>query len=94
LRLARGSTIQIGQVHKKKVNFMSFGLVKWFNDKKGYGFISKEDGSGDIFVHYSAILCDGYKTLKEGDNVEFEIEHSERGPKAVNIKKVKHVNSI
>jgi CspA family cold shock protein len=63
------------------------GIVKWFNDRKGYGFISQEDGN-DVFVHFSSIEATGYKTLSEGDNVEFEIEESDRGPEAKNVKKV------
>jgi CspA family cold shock protein len=47
------------------------GKVKWFNDSKGYGFLTKEDGSGDVFVHYSSIITEGFKSLAEGDNVEF-----------------------
>lgn len=64
------------------------GKVKWFNNQKGYGFLTKEDGSGDVFVHYSAVTGDGYKTLNEGDTVEFELVDSERGPKAANVQKV------
>jgi len=63
------------------------GTVKWFNDRKGYGFISQEDGN-DVFVHFSSIEATGYKTLSEGDNVEFEVEESDRGPEAKNVKKV------
>ncbi len=63
------------------------GTIKWFNESKGYGFIEHEGGS-DVFVHYSAIQGDGYKTLIEGDNVEFEIEEGEKGPKATNVVKV------
>ena len=66
---------------------MAQGIVKWFNDRKGYGFISQEDGN-DVFVHFSSIEATGYKTLAEGDNVEFEIEESDRGPEAKNVKKV------
>jgi len=62
------------------------GIVKWFNDRKGYGFISQEDGN-DVFVHFSSIDAPGYKTLSEGDNVDFEIEESDRGPEAKNVKK-------
>ena len=65
------------------------GKVKWFNDRKGYGFISREDGSGDVFAHFSDIQSDGFKTLKEGEAVEFEVSSSDKGPKAVNIKKSK-----
>ncbi|MEW6042556.1 MAG: cold shock domain-containing protein [Elusimicrobiota bacterium] len=63
------------------------GKVKWFNERKGYGFISKEDGSGDVFVHYSSIEGDGYKSLKEGDSVEFNVVDSPKGSKAENVKK-------
>ncbi|HOA17905.1 MAG TPA: cold shock domain-containing protein [Fervidobacterium sp.] len=64
------------------------GTVKWFDAKKGYGFITKEDGE-DIFVHYSAIQIDGFKTLKEGDKVEFEVQNGSKGPQAANVKLVK-----
>ncbi len=63
------------------------GIIKWFNDRKGYGFISQEDGK-DVFVHFSAIDSTGYKTLSEGDQVEFDIEESDRGPEAKNVNKV------
>lgn len=63
------------------------GKVKWFNESKGYGFIEQEAGS-DVFVHYSAIQGEGYKTLVEGDRVEFEITEGEKGPKAANVVKV------
>jgi CspA family cold shock protein len=63
------------------------GIVKWFSNKKGYGFIEKEEG-GDLFVHYTAISMQGYKTLAQGDRVTFEIEDSERGPAAKNVEKV------
>jgi len=66
---------------------MTNGTVKWFNDKKGYGFIEMEDG-GDIFVHYSAICATGYKTLSEGDKVSFDVEETNRGPAARNVSKV------
>jgi CspA family cold shock protein len=63
---------------------MAKGKVKWFNNSKGYGFIEKE-GGGDIFVHYSAIKGDGFKTLNEGQNVEFEIGQGDKGPHAINV---------
>jgi CspA family cold shock protein len=63
------------------------GIVKWFNDRKGYGFISQEDGN-DVFVHFSSIDAPGYKTLAEGDHVDFDIEESDRGPEAKNVKKL------
>lgn len=63
------------------------GKVKWFNEKKGYGFIEREDG-GDVFVHFSAIKGDGFKTLAEGQTVEFEIIQGEKGPQAANVMKI------
>ena len=66
---------------------MAQGIVKWFNDRKGYGFISQEDGN-DVFVHFSSIDSPGYKTLTEGDRVDFDIEESDRGPEAKNVKKL------
>ena len=65
---------------------MANGTVKWFNDKKGYGFINEEQGR-DIFVHFSAIEMPGFKTLSEGDMVIFDVEESDRGPEAKNVKK-------
>ena len=66
------------------------GTVKWFNRKKGYGFITPESGS-DVFVHHSAIQGEGYKTLSEGQEVEFEIEKGPKGEKAVKVKKLEMV---
>jgi len=63
-----------------------YGKVKWFNQEKGYGFIEREDG-GDVFVHYSAIQQEGFKTLTEGEEVEFEIVEGARGPQAANVVK-------
>jgi len=65
---------------------MARGSVKWFNEKKGYGFIAMDDGT-DVFVHFSAIKTDGFKTLKEGDKVEFDIVKGEKGLKAENVVK-------
>ena len=65
---------------------MANGTVKWFNDAKGYGFITKEDG-GDVFVHFSDIQGDGFRSLAEGQAVEFEVVDSPKGPKAANVKK-------
>jgi CspA family cold shock protein len=64
---------------------MANGTVKWFNEQKGYGFITQEDGP-DVFVHYSGINSSGFKTLKEGDKVTFDIEQGKKGPAAVNVK--------
>ena len=63
------------------------GTVKWFNSAKGYGFIGRDNGA-DVFVHYSAIASDGYKSLNEGDQVEFEITQGPKGPQAANVAKV------
>ena len=67
---------------------MPKGKVKWFNDQKGYGFITPDDGSKDLFVHHSSIEGEGFKTLSEGQEVEFEMTQSDKGPKAANVKKV------
>ena len=61
------------------------GTVKWFSNEKGYGFITPEDGSKDIFVHFSAIQSEGYKTLEEGQSVEFEVAQGDKGPQAQNV---------
>ena len=66
---------------------MAEGIVKWFNDKKGFGFIKQEAGD-DIFVHHTAINMTGYRTLSEGDRVSFDVEESDRGPAAKNVKKI------
>ncbi len=62
------------------------GKVKWFNNSKGYGFITREDGGADVFVHFSAISTEGYKSLAEGNAVEFEVTQGQKGPQAVNVK--------
>ena len=66
---------------------METGTVKWFNSSKGYGFISREEGD-DVFVHYKAIAGDGYKSLDEGDKVEFEVEQGPKGLQASNVTKL------
>jgi len=66
---------------------MEQGTVKWFSSSKGYGFLTKDSG-GDIFVHFSAIQGEGFKSLKEGDKVEFEIEQTEKGEQAINVTKI------
>lgn len=65
---------------------MTTGTVKWFSNTKGYGFISPEDGGEDVFAHFSAITMDGYKTLKGGQKVEFEIQQGDKGLYASNIR--------
>ena len=65
---------------------MATGKVKWFNDKKGYGFITDDDSKKDVFAHHSVIEGEGYKTLKEGDEVEFEITQAPKGPQATGVR--------
>ena len=67
---------------------MPTGVVKWFNDEKGYGFITPDDGSKDLFVHQSAITGEGFRSLSEGAKVEFEAEEGEKGPRAVNVQAI------
>ena len=67
---------------------MPTGTVKWFSDDKGFGFISPDEGSRDLFVHYSGIVDEGYRSLAEGARVSYEEEQGDKGPKAVNVQKV------
>ena len=78
--LVEGTRRKRGYVERLK------GTVKWFNNAKGYGFIGRADGP-DVFVHYSAITSEGYKSLQEGDPVEFEIAEGAKGPQAANVSK-------
>lgn len=66
---------------------MQTGKVKWFNSEKGYGFIQSDDGT-DVFVHFSAIVMDGYKTLEEGMEVQFEVVDGAKGPQAANVSRI------
>ncbi len=67
---------------------MITGTVKWFNESKGFGFITPEDGSKDVFVHFSAIQGGGFKSLAEGQQVQFDVEQGQKGPSAVNVQAV------
>jgi len=71
----------------RRIEVLTEGVVKWFDAKKGYGFISQEDGP-DVFLHFSSINMDGFKTLNEGDRVTFDLEESDRGPVAKNVAKL------
>jgi CspA family cold shock protein len=86
---AREGTIRqsIGEKSKGDKKSMSTGTVKWFNDSKGYGFITPDDGE-DIFVHFSEIVGDGFRSLTEGMKVEFEVTDGPKGKKASNVRKV------
>jgi CspA family cold shock protein len=70
---------------------MATGTVKWFNNAKGYGFVTPDQGEQDIFIHFSAITMDGYKTLKEGQKVQFELEEGPKGLHAANLQSVTEI---
>ncbi|HEV8340533.1 MAG TPA: cold-shock protein [bacterium] len=67
---------------------MARGTVKWFNPEKGYGFITPDEGGKDLFVHHSAIQAEGFRSLNEGEKVEFDVTQGQKGPQAVNVKVV------
>jgi CspA family cold shock protein len=79
----------VGSTESKEVEGMAAGTVKWFSAEKGYGFITPDEGSKDLFVHYSAIQGDGYKTLNEGDKVEYEETAGRKGPQAANVRVIR-----
>jgi CspA family cold shock protein len=67
---------------------MATGVVKWFSDEKGFGFITPDEGSKDLFVHHTSIQSDGYRSLAEGARVEYESEQGDKGPKAINVRPI------
>jgi CspA family cold shock protein len=71
---------------RKEGSPVATGTVKWFNSEKGFGFITPEDGSADVFVHFSAIAGEGYRNLDEGQRVEFEVTQGQKGPQAANVR--------
>jgi CspA family cold shock protein len=75
-------------MQKKGGDLMTQGTVKWFNESKGYGFITPDDGGQDLFVHFSEIQSEGFKTLREGDAVSFEKGQGQKGPQATNVQKI------
>jgi len=75
-------------ISTERVTFMETGIVKWFSNSKGYGFITRDSGDGDIFVHYKSIEGEGFRSLKQGDRVQFEIEDGPKGPQAANVERV------
>jgi cold shock protein len=72
----------------KEIEHMAQGTVKWFNAEKGFGFIAQEDGGDDVFVHYSAIQSQGYKSLDENQKVEFDVTQGPKGPQAENVRAI------
>jgi CspA family cold shock protein len=85
VQLSPGGTCS--RTHTEEVTTMARGTVKWFNDDKGFGFIAQEDGGQDVFVHHTAIQGNGFKTLAENQQVEFDITQGPKGPQASNVQK-------
>ena len=86
--MLRGFLLLRGQLREGGVLDMAKGTVKWFSDQKGYGFVTPEDGSKDLFVHHSAIQGEGFKSLSEGQSVEFQVAEGPKGPQATNVVKL------
>ncbi len=86
----QGRDVQAGREHAAPsgVRSVGTGTVKWFSDDKGFGFITPDDGGRDLFVHYSGIATDGFRTLAQGSRVEYETEAGPKGPKAINVRSV------
>jgi CspA family cold shock protein len=81
-----GSTPRASEIQGEEVLGLATGVVKWFSDEKGFGFITPDDGGKDAFVHFSAITGDGFRTLAEGAKVEYELGEGAKGPQASNVK--------
>jgi CspA family cold shock protein len=83
----RSGVAALSSIPCQEDHVMANGTVKWFNDQKGFGFITQDSGT-DVFVHYSAIAASGFKSLTEGDSVEFEVTQSPKGPQATSVRKL------
>lgn len=82
------ASVGMAQIGRSNNRYMAQGSVKWFNSEKGYGFIAQDGGGPDVFVHYTAIAADGYRSLEENQRVEFEITTGQKGPQAENVRAI------